>query len=222
MSIGISPPIRNPQEEMSSCDKLGHSASTISFLETQKDFCVSIVDIVNSTKIAASLPRSKMCAYYTIFLNSMSFIAKKFGATVVKNIGDSLLYYFPNTANSYDIVSFVNALECGLNMIEENAILNQMMEKEQLPAIRYRVSADYGSVMIARYGNSITEDVFGSTVNICAKINPMAKPSSMVIGGDLHNVVKTLATYKFQQLESYCAGLKLQYPVYSIVRNGSR
>jgi len=83
----------------------------ISFGTTQKSYCMGIVDMVNSTKITAHLENSRMCEYCRIYLNSMAEIAKEFGAVVIKNIGDSILYYFPDTCDAEDDTSVQISLE---------------------------------------------------------------------------------------------------------------
>ena len=72
----------------------------VDFSGEPKQYCVGFVDIVNSTQISAHLKQEKMSKYYEIFLNSMANIVEKFGGFVIKNIGDSLLYYFPESSNS--------------------------------------------------------------------------------------------------------------------------
>jgi len=188
----------------------------ISFNGDYKNYCICIVDIVNSGKITAPLPKVKVCKYYSIFLNSMAMIAKEFGGKVVKNIGDSLLYYFPQTSDNSDKHSFVDPLECSMAMIEAHGVINQKMREERLPPVNYRISADYGSVATAKTITSANEDVFGATVNICAKINRIAIPNSMVIGSDLFEIVKSFYGYKFEPVAVYSSGFKLQYPVYSV------
>lgn len=196
-------------------------SDTILFSETYRDYCVCIVDAVNSTKITSSLSKPKMCRYYSIFLNTMSLIAKEYGASIVKNIGDSILYYFPETSDISNKPSFVNSIECSMSMIESHSVVNKMMHDDELPSVDYRISADYGSIMTAKTAHSSIDDVFGSTVNICSKINSLAAPNSVVIGGDLFMIIQSFTKYKFKAINWYSAGLKLQYPVYSIMRNGS-
>ena len=190
----------------------------ITFSGIYKNYCVFIVDAVNSCNLVAPLPKDKVCKYYSIFLNSMAMIAGEFGGKVVKNVGDSLLYYFPETSNISNGSSFIDPLECGLAMIGAHHIVNTKMQEEDLPPVDYRISADYGSIMTAKSVNSSNDDIFGSTVNICAKINTKAEPNGMVIGGDLYQIVKSFAEYHFEPIVGYYTGLKLQYPVYSIVR----
>jgi len=188
----------------------------ISFSGGFEDFCIGFVDMVDSSKVSAYLTKEKACKYYGIFLNSMGAIATEFGATIVKNIGDSLLFYFPQTNINFKS-SIVNSLDCGMGMINSANDLNDLMKKENLPSVQYRLSLDYGNVMIANQVNSERIDIFGPSVNMCSKINRFANPNSMVIGGDLFQLVKSIENYKFKQLEGFCLGMVADYPIYLVL-----
>ena len=76
-------------------------------------------------------------------------------------------------------------------MISVNPILNAKLQKEDgLPNLSYRISADYGRVEVATSLTSASEDLFGPTVNLCAKINSKAEPNGMVIGNNLYQVTR--------------------------------
>ena len=45
-------------------------------------------------------------------------------------------------------------------------------------------------MQLARSISSQSEDLFGTAINVCAKINSKAPANKMVIGDDLYNVVK--------------------------------
>lgn len=190
----------------------------ITFSGHYKHCCVGIVDAVNSTNTTAILEHDKMCEYYGIFLNSMATIAKEFDATVVKNNGDSLLYYFPKTDSCEDKGALRNVLECGISMTEFYPVLNKLMYERGLPPVNYRVSSDYGKLTIAKSPSFQGEDIFGPTVNVCFKINAIARPNNMVIGGDLYQTVRSFGDYYFGLIGGYSLGLKLDYPVYSLSR----
>ena len=61
----------------------------------------------------------KIRKYYSIFINTMAAIIRDFNATIIKNTGDSLLYYFPEILNNSagDISVFKEVFECVLTMI---------------------------------------------------------------------------------------------------------
>jgi class 3 adenylate cyclase len=77
---------------------------------------------------------------------------------------------------------------------------------------------DFGGVMLASSVSSSCDDIFGSTVNVCSKINRLAKPDELVIGHDMYQIVKDFDDYDFKIIEAYSLGLSQQYPVYSVFR----
>jgi class 3 adenylate cyclase len=85
-----------------------------------------------------------------------------------------------------------------------------------LPPIQYRISADYGEVSVARSASSQSEDLFGSAMNICAKINSKAKPNGLVIGEALFEIVKGLDEYVFVPSNERLIGVKGEYGVYHV------
>jgi class 3 adenylate cyclase len=185
----------------------------ITFKEIDQSYCVGIVDIVNSTQITAKLSQVKACEYYTVFLNVLDYIAKANRATVVKNIGDSILFYFPELSKDID---FLIPITCGEKMLEAAELINKVFAKRNLPKIQYRVSVDYGPLMIASYKTSCCEDIFGSTVNLCSKINRTAKPNGMVVGNDFYQIIKKSSQHEYTEVKKFQTGLRQDYPVYEV------
>jgi len=188
----------------------------VSFSGTHQNYCVGIVDMVGSTKVSAHLSKEKMTKYYGLFLNGMAMIAKDHGAQVVKSLGDSLLYYFPKTAD-YKPEHFVCPLKCAISMIECGAVINAKMKEHGLPSVKYRVSMDFGTVMLANSVASSNDDIFGSTVNVCSKINRIAKPNGIVIGNDMFQIVKNFDEFAFVADNGLSLGMAIQYPVYQVL-----
>jgi two-component system, OmpR family, response regulator ChvI len=194
----------------------------ISFSGKSENYCVSYIDMVNSTNITAQISHAdKIRRYYSIFINTMATLATNYGAKVIKNAGDSLTYYFPKTADSTNMEAFKNVIECGITMISAGTVLNTRMYEEGLPPINYRISSDYGRVEIVKSAISENVDLFGPTVNICASINSKALPNQMVIGGDLYQIIKSFShfhhNYHFKSVGEYQVGFKQMYPIYSVL-----
>ncbi len=188
----------------------------VAFTAQSHSYCVGYVDMVNSTKISASLSRDKLTKYYEIFLNSMSKIVGNFHGKVIKNIGDCLLYYFPLSEDCCDLDKVTKCLDCGITMIKAQQLISQKLVSNGLPSISYRVSADYGSVMIMNTNNSKEIDMIGPPVNMCSKINHSAKSNEFVIGGDFYEVIKKIQKYNFKQVNEYNMGFISGYPVYKV------
>jgi two-component system, OmpR family, response regulator ChvI len=214
--------LKDPSDNLGGHDSLStfDFAREISFLDRSQNYCVCFVDMVNSTRIAAELsgPR-KIGQYYSIFINTMAVLAKNYGAKIVKNAGDALIFYFPETSDSSNEVAFKNTLECFTTMTLARDIINAKMHSENLPPVSYRISADYGRVEVATSSSSKSEDLFGSILNICAKINSMAEPNGIVIGRDLYQIIKPfpfIDEYHFREVGGgYSIGFSHRYPVYT-------
>ncbi len=195
-------------------------AKEISFLDRSMNCCIGFVDMVNSTKITAEIfDRQKVGQYYSVFINTMALLAKNYGAKIVKNAGDALIFYFPDSSDPSNEAAFKDILECFATMILARDIINAKLHSVNLPSVNYRISADYGRVEVATSTSSKGEDLFGSTMNICAKINSMAEPNGIVIGGDLYRIINSFSfvnnRYEFRELKGgYSISFDQRYPVY--------
>ena len=169
-----------------------------------RNCCVSFIDIVDSTKITSQINGSeKIRRYYEIFINTMAAIATNFGAKIIKNVGDCLIFYYPETSDSYSKSAFKDVFECCITMVEAHDTINQKLTEEQLPSLSYRISADYGRVEIARSTTSQSDDLFGHTMNMCAKINSRASPNGIAIGDGLYNIVRSISLLPFLEENLY-------------------
>src|SRR5215204_652963 len=196
------------------------ASEEISFVDRSMNCCIGFVDMLNSTKVTAEIyGRQKIGQYYSIFINTMAILVKNYGAKIVKNAGDALIFYFPETLDSSNEGAFNGAFECFTTIILARDIINTKLHSENLPSVSYRISADYGKVEVATSTSSKGEDLFGSTMNICAKINSMAEPNGIVIGGDLYRIINSFSfvnnRYEFRELKGgYSIGFDQRYSVY--------
>lgn len=200
--IPISKPLR---EEDSLMEPIGKPTS----------FCVGIVDIVNSTNVVSRLTPLQSSKYYTIFLNHMAKVVGQYNGQILKTMGDSLLFYYPETSNSERQFGFLSCLETGLAMSRSHEKLKTELSQEKLPKIDFRISFDYGVVtMMRKIDGQI--DLVGPTINTCAKINGLCPVNSIVVGSDLYEKTKNFKEYKFVKNGSYSMDSKHPYPVFTI------
>ena len=183
---------------------------------TQND-CVGVIDMKDSTKISAKLSDDDITKLYEIFLNFMAKIVQKYDGEVVKNIGDALMFRFPNT-DLNDTKIMKNILECCLNMIESHDDLKKQLEKEKMPELNYKISITYGSVKVAQSTTSTTSDIFGPTVNRCFKINSLCPENGLIIDNNLYNNLKNFVEYDILQLSETEIHKKYGYTIFQVKR----
>ena len=205
------------QDEQNDSDK-------VPFADYSEKVCVSVIDIVGSTSIISTIGSSKdIRKFYEIFLNRIAIILKKYRANIIKTVGDGIISYFPNTVDITNIQAFENVLECCSAQIEERFAINAMLMEQRLPTIRYRISADFGKLERTRFEGFNSEDLVGSTVNVCSKMNLFAQPNGIVVGNDFFQILRSFKqlddAYSFKEIDSYdCGEAKFSYPIYSLSR----
>jgi class 3 adenylate cyclase len=187
----------------------------LKFFTFTKNYCVGVVDMVNSTSITMKMPHDKASRYYSIFLNGLAEVVVRSGAVVVKNVGDSLLYYFPRTEQGEE-ESFRDVLRCCFAMAAKAPELNAQMEREGLPEVRYRISCEYGAVIVAKMSTSSVNDIFGTPVNLSSKMNVLARPGGVVIGEGLYEKVRGFSEYRFEEIMDAPLFSDNGYRVYSV------
>lgn len=191
------------------------------FSNRSECYCISIIDIVGSTQITSKLYYSgKIKKFYTVFINEIADIVKHYGGRILKTVGDGVIFFFPQTSTVENIEAFKQALECLLEMVSSRQVINAKLRKESLPDISYRISADYGKLEVAMSGEiSNSYDLFGPTINFCAKMNRRAPPNGIAIGADLWRIINSFPRlarrYHFQEIKELSwKENRYSYPVY--------
>ena len=187
----------------------------LQFSQYSSNYCVCFVDIVGSTKLTSKLSDIETSKFYSIFLNSAANTITQNNGVVVKNIGDALLYYFPKT-DSDEQGPFLEMLQCCMALINAREMINKSLSVEHLPEVSYRISAMFGPVRVAIVATSAIDDIFGSTVNTCSKINSLAKPNTMVVGESLYTKIKEIKTYDFEKISDYSIDVENKFGVYLV------
>ena len=183
------------------------------FSDRTEEACVCFVDIRGSTRVCMPLSDDGAASLYATFINSMASIVSRHGGTVVKNVGDALLFYFP-AGRTGDV------LECCMQMCEHHGGLCELLDGKGLPRIDYRVSATLGPVSLAKMSTSETNDIFGSTVNACSKINSFARPNGLVIGEALHGRVSGAGGFEFERGADFHISDNRDLAIYHVRRAG--
>lgn len=172
----------------------------LQFSSHSEKYCVGMVDIMNSTKTCAKMNDTQMSEFYKTFINQMGLVIQKYEGVVVKNIGDALLFYFSIYGHDEKQI-LKKCIDCCINMCEIHPRLERRLHKLDLPKINYRISVTYGIVRIANSSTSNVEDIFGTTVNRCSKINRSALANGVVIDEYFYEVAKDLKEYEFEKVE---------------------
>ena len=188
--------------------------------------CIGFIDLVDSTKNTITMEGlDYIRKYYSKFINSTSEVVKSYSGKVIKNIGDCLLFYFPKTSDFKNIETFRETIDCAFKILEVRYVVNQELAKEHLPPFNYRITIDYGVLDLALVGDYSQIDLFGTTINLCSKINSSPSLSihnEIIIGDNLYRILKSFPTiinnYNFINNGEYKISESNRYSTYNIKR----
>ncbi|HEX7258398.1 MAG TPA: response regulator [Nitrososphaeraceae archaeon] len=184
--------------------------------------CVCFIDLVDSTKNTITMEGlENIRKYYSTFINSVSERVKSSNGKVIKNIGDCLLFYFPKTSNNKKEDAFREVIDCGSKILNERYKTNKELCNQNLPPFSYRITIDYGVLDLALVGDYSQLDLFGSTINLCSKINSsLSVPNEIVIGDNFYRILKSFPLisndFNFINNGEYKITNSTGYPTYLI------
>ena len=203
----------------------------IKFTDDSIKCCVCFIEFessINNTAIADDPPNIR--EYYSTIINSLSQIINRYNGKVAKNLGDRLLCYFLNFSDLNNEKAVEDIIQCGLEILEKRENMNKelLKNKNNLSQVEsYRISLDYGIVDLALAGDNYQLDIFGSTVNICSKINSssLAPKNKIIIGNNFYRILKSFSNiinkYNFINNGEFKVTENIGYPTYTIERSNT-
>src|SRR5918994_218673 len=206
---------------------------SIKFSDDSIKCCVCFIEFESAavSNIAMSKDSSShIREYYSTIINSLSQIIQRNNGKIVKSLGDRLLCYFLNFTDINNEKAFEEVIECGFEILEKREDINkELLMKNDLPSIEsYKISIDYGVVDLALAGDNYQLDIFGSTVNICSKINSspsLASKNELIIGNNFYRILKSFSNiinkYNFINNGEFKITENIGYPTYNIKRKNT-
>jgi two-component system, OmpR family, response regulator ChvI len=200
---------------------------SIKFTDDSLKCCVCFIEfqsLINNSSL--TYDSSHIREYYSTVINSLAQIIKRNNGKIVKSLGDRLLCYFLNFSDINNEKAFEEVIQCGLEILEKREVLNKELLKDDLPPVEsYKICLDYGVVDLALAGDNYQIDIFGSTVNICSKINSslsLSLPNEIIIGNNFYRILKSFSNivtnYNFSNNGEFKVTENIGYLTYNLKR----
>jgi adenylate cyclase len=166
--------------------------------DEEKPLSIGFTDLAGFTKLSRQLTRMELARLTETFEQTASGVVADLGGRVVKMIGDEIMYF------TFDAET---AVEIGLRLIEKLA------EIDDMPSVHAGVAT--GPVLL-RFG-----DVYGSTVNIAARLTGIARPDTLLVDKATAAALDDRKAYSVKQARARrVSGYRHLVP-FSVRRSGS-
>jgi class 3 adenylate cyclase/tetratricopeptide (TPR) repeat protein len=157
-----------------------------SFVETHPDasmhnIAVLFTDVVGSTKYFKAhgdiKGREMLRKHHRIAIA----IVEDYGGSLIKEVGDSVMVYFPDA---------LNALKASIKMQHQFNSYNKNNESQN--EIHIRVGIHFGKVIVEE------KDIYGDVVNVAAKLTNLANGDQVFISREVYELTKNMSSAKFE------------------------
>ncbi len=163
--------------------------------ETQeKTLTIFFSDMEGFTKLAEELDREQLTELLNTYLTEMSEIAFRFGGTIDKVIGDSIMVFFGDP-ESRGIQS--DAVTCVSMAIAMKRAMKGLQVRwraggiENPPALRMGINS--GVCKVGNFGteNRLDYTLLGRAVNLASRLESSAESNEILISKDTYDLVKS-------------------------------
>jgi class 3 adenylate cyclase/tetratricopeptide (TPR) repeat protein len=182
-----------------------------SFVEAHPDasmhnIAVLFTDVVGSTKYFKAYGdikgREMLRKHHRIAIS----IVEDYGGSLIKEVGDSVMVYFPDA---------LNALKASIKMQHQFNSYNKNSESRNV--IHIRVGIHFGKVIVEE------KDIYGDVVNVASKLTNLANGDQIFISQEVYELTKNLPSAKFESVNFWnMKNVPTGLTIYKVVWETSR
>ena len=165
---------RSLMEDLDKIADMTNKVTSIIKFQTRKPIeAVAIFDLVDSTGLKLKIGHDETLKKVFLHNQICTQITKRFKGHIVKEMGDGLLTMFDDP---------LDACLAAIN-------IQIITEKNKIPS---KAALTLGVIEEAKINKTV--DIFGTTVDLCTRIEKCAFPNQILIDRALYDVVKSLLT----------------------------
>ncbi|TRO32924.1 adenylate cyclase [Pseudomonas sp. ALS1131] len=163
-------------------------------LETQrKKLTVFFSDIKGFTELSEELEAEALTDLLNTYLNEMSKICLKYGGTIDKFIGDSVMVFFGDPSSNGARKDAVAAVSMAIAMRKHMKVLRQQWRAQGITKpLEIRMGLNTGYCTVGNFGADTRMDytIIGRDVNLASRLESAAESGEILISHETYSLVK--------------------------------
>ena len=163
-------------------------------LETQrKKLTVFFSDIKGFTELTEELEAEQLTDLLNTYLNEMSKIALKYGGTIDKFIGDSVMVFFGDPSSKGAKQDALAAVSMAIAMRKHMKVLRQQWRAQGITKpLEIRMGLNTGYCTVGNFGADTRMDytIIGREVNLASRLESAAESGEILISHEAYSLVK--------------------------------
>ncbi|MCY1270322.1 TOMM system kinase/cyclase fusion protein [compost metagenome] len=163
-------------------------------LETQrKKLSVFFSDIKGFTELSEELEAEQLTDLLNNYLNDMSKIALKYGGTIDKFVGDSVMVFFGDPSTQGAKKDAVAAVSMAVAMRKHMKVLRQQWRAQGITKpLEIRMGINTGYCTVGNFGADTRMDytIIGREVNLASRLETASDAGEILISHETYSLVK--------------------------------
>ncbi len=158
----------------------------------RKKITVFFSDIQGFTEMSESLIPDDLAFLLNDYLSHMTEIAKQYGATIDKFMGDAILIFFGDPDSQGVEQDARNCIDMAISMREQMKFLRERWVKMGYPALHIRMGISTGYCHVGNYGamHRMVYTIVGRDANLAARLQDAAEIDEILVSNETHNLIK--------------------------------
>lgn len=158
----------------------------------RKKMTVFFSDIQGFTELSENLIPDDLAFLLNDYLSEMTDIAKQYGGTVDKFMGDAILIFFGDPETQGVVKDAKGCVEMALAMRQRMKLMRERWQKMGYPALHIRMGISTGYCHVGNYGTThrMAYTIVGRDANLAARLQSAADVDEILISEDTYKLVK--------------------------------
>jgi adenylate cyclase len=159
----------------------------------RKKLTIFFSDIQGFTDFSESLSPDDLAHLLNLYFDRMSTIAKKYGGTVDKFVGDALIIFFGDPTTKGTQLDALACVDMAVAMQIEMKRLRKKYQDTGFGGLHVRMGITTGYCHVGNFGNAshMSYTVIGREANIAARLQAAANPDEILVTEETFNQVKS-------------------------------
>ncbi|WP_437881304.1 adenylate/guanylate cyclase domain-containing protein [Pseudomonas sp. LRF_L74] len=163
-------------------------------LETQrKKLTVFFSDIKGFTELSEELEAEQLTDLLNSYLTEMSKIVLKYGGTIDKFVGDSVMVFFGDPSSQGAKKDAVNAVSMAVAMRKHMKVLRQQWRAQGITKpLEIRMGLNTGYCTVGNFGADTRMDytIIGREVNLASRLESSSEAGEILISHETYSLIK--------------------------------
>lgn len=158
----------------------------------RKKITIFFSDIQGFTELSESLIPDDLAFVLNDYLSHMTEIAKQYGGTIDKFMGDAVLIFFGDPDSQGVEQDAKNCLDMAIAMRQQMKFLRERWVKMGYSALHIRMGISTGYCHVGNYGavHRMAYTIVGRDANLAARLQSAAEIDEILISDETHKIVK--------------------------------